>query len=295
MNTRSGMNARAGMNTRARDGVPAPANQPFALLRLPSPSRLAAIVLPLGALAGLLGVWEAYVDVGGVNSFVLPAPHAVATAAWANAGLLWSNFKTTALEVLLGIGCALIAGFLTAVAIHLSRTLRRALYPLAVGSQAIPFVVVAPLLVFWWGFGVLPKLAVIAVICFFPVLVTTADALASVDPDQIKLLRTLEASRWQTFRYAEAPTALPAALSGAKITLAVAIIAAFIAETTTGSTAGPSAGLGWEIVNDMTALQTARAYAAVAVLAAFALACFYALALAERRLAPWAHRSREQR
>jgi ABC-type nitrate/sulfonate/bicarbonate transport system permease component len=283
------------MSARARGAPAAPAGPGFAAWRPPRPKRLALLLLPLAVLAVLLGAWETYVDLGGVDQLVLPAPHAVASAAWGNAGLLWSNFKTTALEVLLGIGCALVAGFVTAIAIHLSPILRRALYPLAVGSQAIPFVVVAPLLVFWWGFGVLPKLAVIAAICFFPVLVTTADALASVDPEQLKLLRTLEASRWQQFRFAEAPTALPAAISGAKITLAVAIIAAFIAETTTGSTAGPSAGLGWEIVNDMTALQTPRAYAAVAVLTAFALLCFYALALAERRLAPWAHRSEELR
>jgi ABC-type nitrate/sulfonate/bicarbonate transport system permease component len=251
---------------------------------------VAGVLLPLGVLVALAGLWEAYVDLGSVDAFVLPAPHAIASAAWNNAGLLWSNFKTTALEVVLGIACALLAGFLMAVAMHMSSVMRRAIYPLAVGSQAVPFVVVAPLLVFWWGFGVFPKLAVIGVICFFPVLVTTADALATVDPDQLKLLRTLDASRWQTFRFAEAPTALPAALSGAKITLAVAIIAAFIAETTTGATAGPSAGLGWEIVNDITALQTARAYAAVGILTAFALVCFYTLALAERRLAPWAHR-----
>lgn len=254
--------------------------------------RLAGILLPAAVLIVLAGAWEAYVDLGGVAAFVLPAPHAIAAAAWENAGLLWSNFRTTAVEVLLGIACALLAGFSMAVAMHSSSVLRRAFYPLAVGSQAIPFVVVAPLLVFWWGFGVLPKLAVIGVICFFPVLVTTSDALASVDPDELKLLRTLDASRWQRFRFAEAPTALPAALSGAKITLAVAIIAAFIAETTTGATAGPSAGLGWEIVNDINALQTARAYAAVAILTAFALLCFYTLALAERRLAPWAHRTR---
>jgi ABC-type nitrate/sulfonate/bicarbonate transport system permease component len=255
---------------------------------------MASVLLPVALLAALLGAWEAYVDFGGVDTFVLPAPHAIAAAGWDNAGLLSSNFKTTALEVILGIACALVAGFVTAVAMHMSSSLRRALYPIAVGSQAVPFVVVAPLLVFWWGFGLLPKLAVIGVICFFPVLVTTADALAAVDPDQLKLLRTLDASRWQTFRFAEAPTALPAALSGAKIALAVAIIAAFIAETTTGATAGPSAGLGWEIVNDITALQTPRAYAAVAILTAFAVVCFYTLALAERRLAPWAPRSRRE-
>ena len=132
-------------------------------------------------------------------------------------------------------------GFVLAVGDALSRPLRRALYPLAVGSQAMPIVLIAPLLVFWWGFGVGPKLAVIALICFFPVVVTTLDGLAAVDPDQLKLLRTLDATRWQAFRFAEAPAALPAALSGAKIALAVAVIGAFIAETTTGPRGPP----GW--------------------------------------------------
>ena len=99
------------------------------------------------------------------------------------------------------------------------------------------------LLVFWWGFGIFPKLVVIALICFFPVLVTTVDGLAAVDPEQPKLLRTLDASRWQAFRFAELPAALPAALSGARIALAVGVIGAFIAETST-PTAAAYAGLG---------------------------------------------------
>jgi ABC-type nitrate/sulfonate/bicarbonate transport system permease component len=257
-----------------------------------STGRALRILLPAAALVALIGAWEVYVDAGGVSQFVLPAPHSVAQALWNNSSLLWSNFKTTAIEVVLGIVLAMLTGFTAAVAMHFSTTLRRALYPLAIGSQAVPFAVLAPTLVFWWGFGIFPKLVIVAVICFFPVLVTTLDALWSVDPDQLKLLRTLDASRWQAFRLAEAPAALPAAISGAKIALAVAVIAAFIAETSTGATVGSAAGLGWEIVNDITALQTAREFAAVVVLMVFAVACFYTLALAERRLAPWAHRSR---
>jgi ABC-type nitrate/sulfonate/bicarbonate transport system permease component len=107
-----------------------------------------------------------------------------------------------------------------------------------------------------------------------------------VDPDRVKLLRTLDASRWQAFRFAELPAALPAALSGARIALAVGVIGAFIAETAT-ATSGPYAGLGREIMSDLNSLQTPREYAATAVLFAFAIACFYALTLAERRLAPW--------
>jgi ABC-type nitrate/sulfonate/bicarbonate transport system permease component len=233
----------------------------------------------------LVGGWELYVELAGVEADLLPAPHDVASALWNSGGLLLRNFRVTAEEVVLGLGIALVSGFALAVAIHLSPLVRRAFYPLAVGSQALPIPVIGVLLVFWWGFGIFPKLAVIALICFFPVLVTTVDGLAAVDPDQLKLLRTLDASRWQAFRLAELPAALPAALSGARIALAVGVIGAFIAETTT-PTSGPYPGLGREIMTDVN-FQTSRAYAGTVLLFGFAIACFYGLSLAERKLAPW--------
>jgi putative hydroxymethylpyrimidine transport system permease protein len=253
---------------------------------------LVSTLPPLLFILAVLGAWELYVDVGGVSAFVLPAPHATAVALWGNSGLIWSNFLVTAKEVGLGLALALLAGFGTAVAIHFSPLARRALYPLAVGSQALPIAVLATLLVFWWGFGIWPKLVVIALICFFPVVVTTVDGLAAVDPDQLKLLRTLDATRWQAFRVAEMPAALPAALSGTRIALAVGVIGAYIAEATT---AGTSAGLGHEISTDLSAFQTPRAWAATVVLFASAIACFHALALVERRLTPWARESRAGR
>jgi ABC-type nitrate/sulfonate/bicarbonate transport system permease component len=252
---------------------------------------LRAAFAPLLLVLVLLGAWELYADLHSASSFVLPAPHAVASALWDNAGFLAANLARTAEEVALGLLLALLLGFALAVLVHLSSALRRAVYPLAVGSQAIPIAVIAPLLVFWWGFGVLPKLAVIVLICFFPVLVTTVDALGAIDRDQLKLLRTLDASRWQAFRFAELPAALPAALSGARIALAIGVIGAYIAESQT-ATSGIHAGLGHEINADLTALQTPRAYAAAVVLFALAIACFYALTVAERTLAPWAQRSR---
>jgi len=234
----------------------------------------------------LLALWELYCDLGDVDAAVLPAPHEVASALWDNGGLLAHNFAVTAREVVLGLAMAIAAGLAMAIAIHVSPVLRRAFYPLAVGSQAIPIPVIGVLLVFWWGFGMFPKLVVIALICFFPVLVTTIDGLASLDPERVKLLRTLDATRWQALRFAELPAALPAALSGARIALAVGVIGAFIAETSTPTT-GTYSGLGREIVLDAGGFQTARAYAATVVLFAFAVVCFYSLAVAERRLAPW--------
>ncbi len=248
--------------------------------------RVRALAPPLALLAALIGAWELYADTGTTSSFVLPAPHAIAGALADNLGLLAANLRPTATEVGFGVLAALALGAVLAVLVHLSPLLRRAVYPLAVGSQAVPVAVIAPLLVFWWGFGVFPKLVVIVLICFFPVLVTTVDGLAAVDPDRIKLLRTLDASRWQAFRFGELPAALPAAISGARIAVTIAVIGAYIAESQTATT-GAHAGLGHEINADLTALQTPRAYAAALVLFAFAIACFYALGLAERLLAPW--------
>ncbi len=185
----------------------------------------------------------------------------------------------TAEEVAAGIAVSLVAGAALAVAIHFSRTLRRALYPLLVGSQAVPIVIIAPLLVYWFGFGLLPKLAIIALVCFFPVVVTTLAGLAAIDPELAKLMRTLDASRWQAFRLTEAPTALPAALAGARIAVAIAVIGAVFAEYS-----GSTAGLGHLMLQAIPQLETARAYAAMVVLAAFAVALFYALGIAERLL-----------
>jgi len=136
--------------------------------------------------------------------------------------------------------------------------------------------------VFWWGFGVLPKLGVIVLICFFPVVVTTVDGLASVDPDQLKLLRTLGASRWQALRWGELPAALPAALSGARIALAVGVIGAYIAETSYRDV-GAICRAGTSDQRRHKRATNPRAHTPRRLCCfAFAIACFYTLALAER-------------
>ena len=235
--------------------------------------------------AALLGAWEAYARLGGIDEFILPAPTEIGRALVEDRALLWENFTVTAGEVLLGILVALAAGVLFAVALHLSRTLRRASFPLLISSQAFPIPILAPLLIAWWGFDLAPKLAVVGLICFFPVVVTTLGGLSGVDPELRKLMRTLDASRWQTFRRVEAPAALPALLSGAKIAVAVAVIGAVLAEQ-----AGSSEGLGHLILQSLPQFETARAWAAVVLLSAFAVALFGLLTLAERWALPWANR-----
>lgn len=247
------------------------------------------MIAALLVLLALAAAWEAYARLGPVDELILPAPTEVARALADDRALLWDNLLVTAQEVVLGISLALVLGAALAIAIHLSPALRRALYPLLVGSQAVPVVIVAPLLVVWFGFGIAPKLAIIALVCFFPVVVTTLDALAAVDPEQRKLLRTLDATRAQELRWVELPAALPGALSGAKIAVAVAVIGAVFAEY-----AGSSAGLGNVILQAVPQLETARAYAAVALLAALAILLFSLLALAERLLVPWARKPHDR-
>jgi putative hydroxymethylpyrimidine transport system permease protein len=232
----------------------------------------------------LLSVWELYVDLGGADPLILPAPHAIAQSLFNDRALLWSNFLVTAEEVLLGITVAAIGGLGFAIAIHLSKTLRQAVYPLLVASQTLPVPIVAPVLVLWLGFGILPKLVVIALVSFFSIVVTTSAGLAAVDPDLIKLMRTFDASRLRTFRHVELPSALPGLFTGAKIAVTVAVIGAVFAEQ-----AGASSGLGYLFEQSIPQLLTARAYAAVVILSGFAIALFALLTLAERLALPWAY------
>jgi NitT/TauT family transport system permease protein/putative hydroxymethylpyrimidine transport system permease protein len=242
-------------------------------------------------LAILIGIWELYVDLHDATfSLVLPAPHQVAKALYTDRALLWSNFLVTAEEVLLGIMMATLIGFLLAVAIHFSPTLRRAVYPLLVASQAWPVVILAPVLVLWLGFGLLPKLVVIALVSFFSIVVTTTAGLAAVDPDLLKLMRTFDASRMRTFRHVELPAALPGVFTGVKIAAAVSVIGAVFAEWT-----GSNAGLGYVILQSLPQLLAARGMAAVVILSLFAIGLFSLLSIAERLVLPWAYRPREER
>jgi putative hydroxymethylpyrimidine transport system permease protein len=234
-----------------------------------------------------LGAWEIYVQTGGVDSLILPAPHQIAKSLFDDRSLLWSNFLVTAREVLLGVLAAAVAGLVLATGIHFSTTLRLSVYPVLVASQAIPIVLLAPLLVFWLGFGILPKLIVVALVCFFPIVVTTLSGLAAVDPDLLKLMRTFDAPRLRTFRHVELPAALPGVFTGARVAVAIAVIAAVLAEQ-----AGSNSGLGYVFEISIGQVLTARAFAVVLILCLFAVGLFALLTLAERLALPWAYQPR---
>jgi putative hydroxymethylpyrimidine transport system permease protein len=236
-------------------------------------------------LAGL-GAWEAIVRLGWVDELILPAPTQVAEALWTDRALLADDLAVTAWEVVLGLAAAIAAGAALGVAMHASEPARRALRPLVIGSQAVPVPVIAPLVVLVLGFGLAPKVLLVALVCFFPVAINLYDGLRDTDPDARKLLRSLDASRWQTLRMLEAPSALPAAFTGMKIAAAVAVIGAVFAEWS-----GASSGLGHELLTANGQLETARAFAATALLFALAVALYGLFALLERRVIDWTPRT----
>jgi putative hydroxymethylpyrimidine transport system permease protein len=243
---------------------------------------------PVALAVVVLGAWQiaassgAMADALGLESFLVPSPAEIAEAIWQNRSLLADNAWVTLREILLGFGCALIAGVGFAIAMHFSGIVLRASYPWLVATQAIPVVVLAPILVVWFGFGIGPKLAIVALVCFFPITVNVLDGLRSVDPEATKLLRTLYASRWQRFTRLEAPSALPGFFTGAKISVVFAPIGAIF-----GEWVGASAGLGHQILQDNAQLEIARVFAAVALLAAIGIGLFALLALAERHVVTW--------
>ena len=242
---------------------------------------------PLLLLALVVAGWELAARLGWVEDYLLPAPSEVARALVEDRDVLLPDAWVTAQEVLLGFALALAAGLAVAVMLHLSPMLRRALYPIVVASQAVPVIVIAPILVIWFGFGMGPKLMVIALICFFPIAVNTLDGLRAVDRDQVRMLRTLGAGRWDLFRRLELPSALPYLFSGAKVAVAVAVIGAVF-----GELVGSDAGLGHAIQVGTAQLLTARVFAAVLLLSAMAIALFALVSAVERRAVPWAHGER---
>jgi NitT/TauT family transport system permease protein/putative hydroxymethylpyrimidine transport system permease protein len=249
------------------------------------------VLLPALLLAALVGAWQLAASTGflagvlGLEDFLVPSPAEIADSLWENRSLLADNAWVTLQEIVLGLGCALLAGVGFAVLMHLSGVVRDAAYPLIVASQTIPIVVLAPILLTWFGFGIGPKIVVVALICFFPVTVNVLDGLRSTEPDTIKLMRSLDASRWQAFHRVEAPAALPSFFTGAKIAVVLAPIGAVLGELVGGSSG--TSGLGRLIFEDNARLEIAREFAAVAVLSAMALVLIGLAALAERRVVSW--------
>jgi len=234
-------------------------------------------------IVALLVGWELAVRLGNVPEYLLPAPSQIVADLRTDWVVLGPALWVTLSEVLIGYAIAAIVGVGLAVVLHLFGPVRRAMYPILIGSQTIPIVVLAPILVIMLGYGILPKLVIVALICFFPIVVNGLDGLRSVEDDFVAMMYTLHANRWAIFRRVEFPGALPSIFSGMRIAATFASIGAVF-----GEWSGSNAGLGYVMLEATPNLLTARIFAAILLLTVIALVLFGLVSIVERIAVPWA-------
>jgi ABC-type nitrate/sulfonate/bicarbonate transport system permease component len=237
----------------------------------------------------VLVVWQLVTAASGLSAFILPSPLQVIQAGIRSQARLAGAIGTTLLETVLGLGIALALGVALAAVMDFSQWLRRALYPLLVASQTVQILAIAPLLIIWFGFGLLPKVLIVVLVCFFPLAVSTADGLASADPDLIALLRAMGASRGQMWRMVRLPAALPSFFSGLRIAVTYSVVGATI-----GEWVGGSQGLGLYLLRSKNALATDQVFVAMLITTLLSIGLFALVSLIERLALPWYYSTQRQ-
>ena len=246
------------------------------------PRWMREVVPPVLLIGFVLAGWQVVAERSGLSAFILPSPIRVVQAAWRTRALLGEAVGTTMIETVLGMAVALVLGVTLAALMDFSSFLRRALYPILVASQTVQVLAIAPLLIIWFGFGLLPKVIIVVLVCFFPLAVNTADGLASADPDLIALLRAMGARRSEIWRMVRLPSALPSFFSGLRVAVTYSVVGATI-----GEWVGGSAGLGLYMLRSKNALATDQVFVAIVITSILSIGLFVLVYLIERAVLPW--------
>ncbi len=230
----------------------------------------------------LVVVWEGGVRFFHIPGWVLPAPSAIAATAkdW-TPELLYNSYVTTR-ETLVGFLLALLLSLPLAVLIAFTKTIRKLLYPILLGLQSVPKVALAPLVILWLGIGNWPKIVIVVLVCFFPILVNVVAGFEAVPKPMLDLMHSLRASEIAIFRRLRTPVALPHLFTGCKIAITFAVIGAVI-----GEFVAAQEGLGYMILMSTAQSQTPLAFAAIILLTVISVVLFYAVEVIERRVVTW--------
>ena len=240
------------------------------------------VVPSLVVVAVLVGIWQWAVTAFDVRPQVLPSPLRVVEQGWLFRDALWTNTVPTVQVTAVGFAVSLVVAWVLAVVVDFSPWLRRALLPLLVASQTIPIIAVAPLLIIWFGFGLLPKVVVIALVTFFPVAIGLIEGFSSAGREASNLVRSMGAGRWKEFRYLRLPAAMPSFFTALRIGITYAVTGAVFAEYV-----GARAGLGIFMNLQKNSFRTDLVLAAVLVTAAISVALFGLTFLVQRIAMPW--------
>jgi NitT/TauT family transport system permease protein len=247
---------------------------------------LARLVPSILLFVGMLLAWEALVRILKLPEFVLPPPTSVVAVLIEKQAALGLAAWVTAKEVLYGFVLSAVVGAAVALVIARFAAFGRALYPLVVLFQTVPKIALAPLFILWFGFDLMPKVALIVVIAFFPVAINMLVGLQSVDPNLVALLRSVGASRNEILLRIQIPNSLPYLMAGLKVAVTLAVIGAIV-----GEFAGAQAGLGYLIQFASTQMETSLVFAALVEVSVLGLLFYYVIEFIEWRYINWVPRS----
>ncbi len=243
---------------------------------------IANVATPLAFVSLLLVLWEYLIRIKAIEEWLLPGPLRILETLMVNLPLLLKHARSTLLECLAGFALAVLFAFVISFFMEELPLLKRAVYPLLVASQTIPIISVAPLFVIWFGYGMLPKIIVVVLVCFFPIALSLLGGLAAVDREYLELFRSMKASRLAAFRLVKLPLALPSFFSGLKISATYSVMGAVI-----GEWLGAREGLGTYMTIAQRSFQVDRVFAAILVVTFCSAALFALVSLLERLIIPW--------
>jgi NitT/TauT family transport system permease protein len=232
-------------------------------------------------------IWEMAVQFNWVSALILPSPFAVVVAWWDLAitrGIIWGHFFTTLTEVLVGFVIGAIFGIGVAILSAINMTFRRLVSPYMVALQVTPRIAIAPIIVAWLGFGMEPKMAIAAIICFFPMFINALTGLMQVDQENLEMFESMRASKWQIFRHLQLPGALPVIMAGFKTGISLALIGAIVGEFVSASE-----GIGVLIQRFSFQLLLPEAFASLIMLTAMGLFLYGLATFADRHIVFWRH------
>jgi ABC-type nitrate/sulfonate/bicarbonate transport system permease component len=251
---------------------------------------LGTVIPPVVVVAILLIAWETAVNVFGLRPQVLPAPSRVVAQGVDQLDVIMPHVWATLQVTLTGFAFSLIVAWTLAVAIDFWLPLRRGLLPLLIASQTIPIIAIAPLMIIWFGFGLLPKILVVALVTFFPITVGLIEGFNKADAEASNLLRSMGAGRAKEFWYVRLPSAMPSFFTSLRISITYAVVGAIFAEYV-----GAQQGLGIYMSMQKNAFRTDLVLAAVAVTAILSITLYLSTFLLERAIIPWSAKERKAR
>lgn len=232
--------------------------------------------------ASVIAAWDIFVQITNTPSWILPSPTMVFAALWKHKIVLFHHTTVTVFEALSGLFIAIIVACLVAVSIYQSMIVKKILYPAILASQSIPYIAIAPLFSLWFGFGFTPKIIIVTIVCFFPIVVSVIDGFAQVDEKIVQSTRMLGASSMQIFTNVYIPSTVPSFFSGARIGVSYALISATVAEWT-----GASDGLGVYIVRSSKSFQTDQVFACVFLISALSILFVHLVDKLYKHFVPW--------